>query len=544
MIKSVLIKNFILIDELFLEFENGFNVLTGETGAGKSIVLKAIDTALGARVSKDVIFDKSKPALVELTFVHSEKDLKNLAKFDFCEETVISREIMQNSQKCRINGALVNLETLKDLREYLVDIHSQNQSYTYVSPKYHIELLDAYCLAVNNNFSINYDVYKQTYSQLCEVSKKLSKLKESNSKNASEIDFLKFQLNEINSAEIHENEEQELSNELEILSNIQTLKETTYGIYYSLGGDDGVNDALGKMNASLCSAACCDKKLEEAQNAFAEARENLKFCSDYLRDYSQNLEDNPQRLNEINERLSLILKLKRKYGDVLEARDKFAKQLSEIEGGFTSIEELQKKETELSKKVAEVSKELSVIRNDCAKELSKLIVAELRKLELSKAEFEIQVREKPFDVKGIDDVEFLISTNVSSPLSPLAKVASGGEISRVMLAIKTVFAHVDVVSTVIFDEIDTGISGKASNAVAEAISSLSKNIQVFAITHQPIIAARADAHFLVTKSQDGVTRVCVKKLLTQDERSLAIASLTSGEINNISVSFAKELLKY
>ena len=298
------------------------------------------------------------------------------------------------------------------------------------------------------------------------------------------------------------------------------------------------------MNASLCSAACCDKKLEEVQNAFAEARENLKFCSDYLRDYSQNLEDNPQRLNEINERLSLILKLKRKYGDVLEARDKFAKQLSEIEGGFTSIEELQKKETELSKKVAEVSKELSVIRNDCAKELSKLIVAELRKLELSKAEFEIQVREKPFDVKGIDDVEFLISTNVSSPLSPLAKVASGGEISRVMLAIKTVFAHVDVVSTVIFDEIDTGISGKASNAVAEAISSLSKNIQVFAITHQPIIAARADAHFLVTKSQDGVTRVCVKKLLTQDERSLAIASLTSGEINNISVSFAKELLKY
>ena len=543
MIKSVLIKNFILIDELFLEFENGFNVLTGETGAGKSIILKAIDTALGARVSKDVIFDKAKPALIELTFSHTDSDLKNLAQFDLLQETVVSREIGLNSQKCRLNGALVNLETLKELREYLVDIHSQNQSYTYVLPKYHIELLDAYCSSVDNNFACNKDTYKKTYLELCEVSKKLSSLKENNSKNLQEIDFLKYQLNEIDSAEIYENEEDELNSELEVLSNIQTLKELTWGVYYSLGADDGVNDALSKMNASLNTATGFDKKLEEVQSAFIEAHENLKYCSDFLREYSQNLEDNPQRLSEINERLSLILKLKRKYGDIFEAREKFSRQLNEIEGDFASLDELERKEKELTNLAQKLSMELSDVRKARAKELSKLIVEELRKLELSKAEFEIQIKDKNLDAKGCDDVEFLITTNISSPLAPLAKVASGGEISRVMLAIKTVFAKVDVVSSIIFDEIDTGISGKACAAVAEAISSLSKNIQVFAITHQPIIAAHSNAHFVVTKSQDDITKVCVKKLQSEDEKLRAIASLASGEVNNISVSFAKELLK-
>ena len=542
MIKSVLIKNFILIDELFLEFENGFNVLTGETGAGKSIILKAIDTALGARVSKDVILDKSKSALVELTFSHSKKDLKNLSKFDLCEETVISREIGLNSQKCRLNGALVNLDTLKELREYLVDIHSQNQSYTYVMPKYHIELLDAYCASVDTDFLNSYEHYKNVYSKLCEISKKLSSLKENNSKNLQEIDFLKFQLNEIDSAEIYENEEEELNSELEVLSNVQTLKELTYGVYYSLGDDDGINNALSKLNASLSNAVSYDKKLEEVQGSFIEAYENLKYCCDYLREYSQNLEDNPQRLNEINERLSLILKLKRKYGDIFEAREKFAAQLSEIEGDFSSVDELEAMQVELSREANELSCKISNVRKKCATDLSKLIVEQLRKLELSKAEFEIRVKEKALDLKGADDVEFFITTNVSSPLAPLAKVASGGEISRVMLAIKTVFANVDMVSSIIFDEIDTGISGKASNAVAQAISELSNNIQVFAITHQPIIAARANAHFVVSKSQNEKTKVCVKKLQNESERLEAIASLASGEVNSISVSFAKELL--
>ena len=544
MIKSILIKNFILIDELFLEFENGFNVLTGETGAGKSIILKAIDTALGAKVQKDTIFlNKEKPVLIELTFLHSKKDLKNLKDFELEEETVISREISQTSQKCRINGALVNLDAIKELREHLVDIHSQNQSYTYVLPKYHIELLDEYCKYCDEEFLDNLAKYENSFKEFSSVSKKLTQLKDNNANNLREIDFLEFQLNEIDTAAIGEGEEENLNSELEILSNIQELKEQTYGIYYSLGADGGMNDALSKMNAILSNCAACDKKLEEVHNAFIEAHENLKFCSDFLREYSQNLEANPQRLNEINERLSLILKLKRKYGDIFEARENFARQLNEIKGDFSSLEELEARKNELEGELNELSQKISNVRKTRADELSDMIIKELKKLEMPKAEFKIDIKEKEADTKGKDGVEFLITTNISSPLAPLSRVASGGEISRVMLAIKTVFAQVDMVSTIIFDEIDTGISGKASNAVAEEISKLSNDIQVFAITHQPTIAARANAHFVVTKSQDDITKVSVKKLSNKEERLEAIASLASGEVNSISVSFAKELLK-
>mgnify|MGYP005774450091 CR=1 FL=1 len=543
MIKSVLIKNFILIDELFLEFENGFNVLIGETGAGKSIILKAIDTVLGARVQKDVIFDKSKPALIEITFAHSEKEKEFLQQYGLCDETVISREITSSSQKCRLNGALVNLDYIKEIREHLVDIHSQNQSYTYVMPKHHIELLDAYVKNADEEFSKNYPAYREAFTEYQDVTKRLALLRENNSRNLQEIDFLKFQLNEIDSAQIGENEEEELERELDVLSNIQTIKELSAGIYYTLGDDSGVLDALSKMNGQLSRACEYDAKLEEVQNSFIEAHENLKFCSDYLREYSQNLEDNPQRLEEINDRLSLILKLKRKYGDIFEAREKFEKELSQIEGDFGSLDELEKREKELLEKINDLALKMSQARKKYSIELADLIAGELRKLELSKAEFEIQIKEKKPDTKGIDDVEFMITTNVSSALAPLAKVASGGEISRVMLAIKCVFAKVDSLPSIIFDEIDTGISGKASNSVAEAISNLAKDIQVFAITHQPQIAARADAYFCVTKSQDEKTKVSAEKLSSRESVLEALASMASGEVNNASVSFARELLK-
>lgn len=544
MIKSILIKNFILIEELFLEFENGFNVLTGETGAGKSIILKAIDTVLGARATKDMIFDSAKPALIELTFLHSSKDEKNLKKFDLADQTVISREMTLTSQKLRVNGALVNLDYVKELRESLIDIHNQNQSYTYISPKYHIELLDAFCSSVDGGFSSDLKNYKDSYAEYINIEKKLALLKENNSKNLQEIDFLKFQLNEIDSAQIRENEEEELNSELEILSNIQTIKELTYGVHYALGADDGVIEALSKMKFSLSRASQYDKKLQEAEGAFLEGFENLKFCSDYLRSYSENLEGNPARLDEINERLSLILKLKRKYGDIFESREKFASRLSLIEGDFSSFEELEARQKQLDEIIKLLANKISNVRKTCAKELKDKILKELRELELSKAEFAISIKQKTLDAKGADDVEFLITTNISSPLAPLVRVASGGEISRVMLAIKTVFAHIDSLSTVIFDEIDTGISGKTSNAVADAICRLAEDMQVFAITHQPIIAARANAHFKVSKIQEDITKVTVEKLVDKEQRLKAIASLASGEINDISVSFAKELLKF
>ena len=543
MIKSLLIKNFILIDELFLEFDKGFNVLTGETGSGKSIILKAIDCVMGARVQKDVIFDKTKNALIEITFLISPEQKEKFAELSLEDEIVISREITQSSQKYRLNGAMVNLETIKSLREALVDIHSQNQSYTYVAPKYHIELLDEYSKSVDEEFKSNLEKYKDAFLTYNFVQKKLTQIRETNSKNLQEIDFLKFQLNEIDSAQIQEGEEEQLNIELEKLSNIQELKELTYGVYYSLGADGGVIDALSKMKAALNRASEFDNKIEEAQNSFIEGYENFKYCSDFLREYSQNLEANPQRLDEINERISLILKLKRKYGDIFETRQKLAQQLEQIEGDSESQEELEKQEIILKKEVDELSEKLSQKRKVYAEKLSSLIVKKLVKLELPCAKFEITIKDKPNCSQGKDDVEFLITTNVSSPLMPLAKVASGGEISRVMLAIKTVFATVDLLSTVIFDEIDTGISGKASGAVADAICDLAQNMQVFAITHQPIIASKANAHFKVEKVQDEKTNVSARKLQTEEEKLQALASLASGEISEASVSLAKELLE-
>ena len=543
MIKSLLIKNFILIDELFLEFDKGFNVLTGETGSGKSIILKAIDCVMGARVQKDVIFDKTKNALIEITFLISPEQKEKFAELSLEDEIVISREITQSSQKYRLNGAMVNLETIKSLREALVDIHSQNQSYTYVAPKYHIELLDEYSKSVDEEFKSNLEKYKDAFLTYNFVQKKLTQIRETNSKNLQEIDFLKFQLNEIDSAQILEGEEEQLNIELEKLSNIQELKELTYGVYYSLGADGGVIDALSKMKAALNRASEFDNKIEEAQNSFIEGYENFKYCSDFLREYSQNLEANPQRLDEINERISLILKLKRKYGDIFETRQKLAQQLEQIEGDSESQEELEKQEIILKKEVDELSEKLSQKRKVYAEKLSSLIVKKLVKLELPCAKFEITIKDKPNCSQGKDDVEFLITTNVSSPLMPLAKVASGGEISRVMLAIKTVFATVDLLSTVIFDEIDTGISGKASGAVADAICDLAQNMQVFAITHQPIIASKANAHFKVEKVQDEKTNVSARKLQTEEEKLQALASLASGEISEASVSLAKELLE-
>ena len=263
MIKSLLIKNFILIDELFLEFDKGFNVLTGETGSGKSIILKAIDCVMGARVQKDVIFDKTKNALIEITFLISPEQKEKFAELSLEDEIVISREITQSSQKYRLNGVMVNLETIKSLREALVDIHSQNQSYTYVAPKYHIELLDEYSKSVDEEFKSNLEKYKDAFLTYNFVQKKLTQIRETNSKNLQEIDFLKFQLNEIDSAQILEGEEEQLNIELEKLSNIQELKELTYGVYYSLGADGGVIDALSKMKAALNRASEFDNKIEE-----------------------------------------------------------------------------------------------------------------------------------------------------------------------------------------------------------------------------------------------------------------------------------------
>ena len=548
MIKQLRIKDYILIDELTANFDEKLNVITGETGAGKSILINAIDIAFAPRVSKDVIKHDKEKAVIELVIENTKHDLSKLFEENgvdnFGSEIVLSKEITQNGVRSRVNGTLVNQEFIKQLKSHFLDIHSQHQTYAFMQPKYHINLLDNYA---RESYGEKLNSYKEKFKEYQDLQSKLENLKNASDMTESQIEFLQFQINEIDSAGIkNPNEDEELNSELEVLENAEKLKELTGSSYWAINGDDGsIIEALGKIKQNISKAASMDKNLEELESNLIDAIERLHDAGSELREYSQNLENDTERLNEIQERLFLLDKLKRKYGgtleSVLETFDKLSNELNSIEFSTQNIEELEAKINSTKKELEHIASEISESRKNYAQVLSVLIQEKLEKLELPKARFKISIQPKELSSDGIDNVEFLISTNVSEDLKPLAKVASGGEISRVMLAIKSIFAQSDDIDTVIFDEIDTGISGKASQSVADEIVELSKYHQIILITHQPIIASRANKHFYVRKSQSDETKVDVY-VLTGENRIKALAELAGGEINEQSIEFAKSLM--
>ncbi len=549
MIKQLRLKNYILIDELEANFHSGLNVITGETGAGKSILISAIDLAFSARVSKDVIKNGCDKAVVELVIENTKHNLKPLFEEngidDYGVEIILTKEITQNGVRTRLNGTLINQDFLKQIKALFLDIHSQHQTYVFMQPKYHITLLDNYAKDV---YGKTLEEYRELYKKYLDTKNLLEQAKNSADNTESQIEFLKFQVNEIEEAEIKSsNEDEELNQELEVLANAEKLKELTGQAYWAINGDDGsIIEALGKIKQSISKAAGMDSKLEDLESRLIDIAENLHDAGAELRDYSQNLDNDTERLNEIQERLYLLDKLKRKYGstleEVLQTHDKLAAELAGIEFSSQNVEILEKEVSELYSKLRDIASHISENRKNYAKVLSVYIQEKLEKLELPKARFEISVTDKDLGSDGCDNVEFLISTNVSEDLKPLAKVASGGEISRVMLAIKSIFAQSDDIDTVIFDEIDTGISGKASQSVADEIKELAKYHQIILITHQPIIASKADKHFYVRKSQADETKVEVY-VLQGDNKIKALAELAGGEINEQSIEFAKSLIE-
>lgn len=548
MIKQLRIKDYILIDELIANFDAGLNVITGETGAGKSILINAIDIAFAPRVSKDVIKHDKEKAIIELVIENKKHDLSQLFEENgvdnFGEEIVLSKEISQNGVRSRVNGTLVNQEFIKNLKNYFLDIHSQHQTYAFMQPKYHINLLDNYA---KEAYGEKLEKFKEDFKDFQHMKSQLENLKTASDVTENQIEFLKFQINEIDSAAIKSSsEDDELNQELEVLENAEKLKELTGSSYWAINGDDGsIMEALGKIKQNVSKAASLDKNLEETESNLIDAIERLRDAGSELREYSQNLDSDTERLNEIQERLFVLDKLKRKYGGnldtVLETFDKLSKELNAIEFSTQNIDELEKQIKETETNLQHKAKEISESRKNFAQVLSVLIQEKLEKLELPKARFEISVKPKELSSDGIDNVEFLISTNISEEMKPLAKVASGGEISRVMLAIKSIFAQSDDINTVIFDEIDTGISGKASQSVADEIVELSKYHQIIVITHQAIIASKANKHFYVRKSQNDETKVEVY-VLTGENRIKALAELAGGEINEQSIEFARSLV--
>lgn len=552
MLKKILVQNYILIENLELEFSNKLNIITGETGSGKSILIGAIDTVFGAKTSKDCIRTGCDKAYIELSLFLNQPINELLSKYgieNFGNELIISREITQSGSRSRVNGTLVNLDFIKVLRDRFLDIHSQHQTYSFMQPKYHIQLLDSYAKATCSEL---FKKYSTLYEEYTTAKQKLEEAKNTNNLTENQIEFLKFQIDEIETANIKEiDEDERLENELVVLENAEKLKELTGSVAWTLNNDDeSILNTLSQLKMNLSKASRMDSGLEDSESELINIIESIKDLSSSLRDYSQSLDNDTARLNEIQERLFNLDKLKRKYGsgsaekpleNVLNTFEELQNEYSAIINFESNIEELEIKVDNLHSKLLKLAEEISSKRKMYSEVLSSLIVEKLEKLELPKVQFKIDIQNTELNKFGIDNVEFLISTNVSEPLRPLAKVASGGEISRVMLALKTIFAQHDDIDTVIFDEIDTGISGKTSQKVSEEISELANYRQIIMITHQAIIASKADKHIYVKKVQGDSTQVGIYEL-NESDKLKAIAELASGEITDESLEFAKTLI--
>lgn len=552
MLKKILVQNYILIENLELEFSNKLNIITGETGSGKSILIGAIDTVFGAKTSKDCIRTGCDKAYIELSLFLNQPINELLSEYgieNFGNELIISREITQSGSRSRVNGTLVNLDFIKVLRDRFLDIHSQHQTYSFMQPKYHIQLLDSYAKATCSEL---FKKYSTLYEEYTTAKQKLEETKNTNNLTENQIEFLKFQIDEIETANIKEiDEDERLENELVVLENAEKLKELTGSVAWTLNNDDeSILNTLSQLKMNLSKASRMDSGLEDSESELINIIEGIKDLSSSLRDYSQSLDNDTARLNEIQERLFNLDKLKRKYGsgsaekpleNVLNTFEELQNEYSAIINFESNIEELEIKVDNLHSKLLKLAEEISSKRKMYSEVLSSLIVEKLEKLELPKVQFKIDIQNTELNKFGIDNVEFLISTNVSEPLRPLAKVASGGEISRVMLALKTIFAQHDDIDTVIFDEIDTGISGKTSQKVSEEISELANYRQIIMITHQAIIASKADKHIYVKKVQGDSTQVGIYEL-NESDKLKAIAELASGEITDESLEFAKTLI--
>jgi len=499
MIKHLKIKNYTIIDELETDFEAGLNVITGETGAGKSIMIDAVDIVLGAKAAKELIKTGKDKAIIELE-IELPEHLKNIISKNFEIDIddnllIISREISQTSSRIRVNGVLISLNELLEIRKMILDIHSQHQTYTYLQPKTHINLLDSFG---NNSHSARVLEYKNLFKDYQNAIQKLKKLKENDNNNQQQADFLKFQIDEIKSAEIVDiNEFDELLAKANVLENAQELKSVSYRAFQAINGEDeNIADSLDRVKSFLDKDSSLDENLKDISKNLTDIIFNLKDVARDLRNYSDNLECDDDALNQIQLRLEVLSKLKRKYGGSLEEVVNTLQKLEEEYELIGNADELiAKLEQEIiiqEKALNILAQEISDERNILADKLSKTVTESIKFLEMPYAEFKVQIDKTDLSSNGIDDVEFMIITNPTEPFKPLVKVASGGEISRVMLAIKTVFANTDDIMCVIFDEVDTGVSGKTSQAIATQLSELAKTHQILCITHQPIIASVAD----------------------------------------------------
>ena len=553
MLENIRIKNVALIEESDIKFKGGLNILSGETGSGKSMIIDSINFALGGRVNRDFIRKDTESARVEALFSGNEHINSILSENGIETEddfSVIITRTFNTSGKsvCRINGTIVTAGAVKNISEYLIDIHGQHEHQSLLNPKKHIFLLDKFCgVALDEKL----EVLGGLYSQYKSVLKSIDELNGDEMQRAQRMDMLYFQKEDIENAKLKVGEEEELTERRKVLSNLEkvvrlagnSLELLYEGSLNGVSATDNISDALYNIQT-----------LADIDPSISHISENLSTVSALLDDvchelkaYFRNAESDPDELMRIDERLNMIYSLKRKYGksiaEILEFYNRIVKELEFMENSEEILSKLYLEKSKLEDEINLICKEISEIRKEKALIIESEIEKELKDLEMKNAIFKINIKDKEmFTSKGKDNVEFLISANMGEELKPLSRIASGGEMSRVMLALKSILSEVDTIDTFIFDEIDTGVSGRTAQKVAEKMSNVSKKNQIICITHLPQIASMADNHLLIEKYTENNRTTTDVIQLSNEESISEICRLMGGvTITDATIQAAKDM---
>ncbi|WP_432400767.1 DNA repair protein RecN [Wukongibacter sp. M2B1] len=560
MLLELNIENFVLIENVNINFTEGFNVLSGETGAGKSIIIDAIGLALGGKSSKNYVRTGNDKAIIQIVFEFESEILKNLLNeygID-CEDNMIilNREIFGTGKSIsRINGRIVQLSFAKKVAKILIDIHGQHEHQSLLYTENHIHMLDMFG---NEVLSRKSEEVRKKHNEFKETELKLNSINQNDKERERRIDLIKFQIDEIDSCGLKIDEDIKLTKQYELLKNSEKIftiiNEGHEKISAGIDDEQSILGILSKVLVEMGKIADLDVDILEFNNELQDIFYRLQDITNDMRRYNENITYDSELLLEIEKRLDTINDLKRKYGNTIDEillyREELYKELEELEDSTNRIETLNKKLEILKSEYVELSNKLSIQRKNIAKKFEDKMMNELKDLNFEKTEFKVSIKPN-FDKNnnlvitkyGIDKVEFLISTNPGEPLKSLAKVASGGEMSRIMLAMKVILAKIDNIPTLIFDEIDTGISGETANVVGEKIALISKTHQTICITHLPQIAVMADNHLFIEKQvTDTKTSTLIRKL-GMDERINEISRLIGGyKITDLTLKHARELL--
>ena len=536
MLKTLSIENIAVIEKAEIEFSNGFNVLTGETGAGKSIVVDSINAILGERTSKELVRAGSENALVTAYFEDISKEVEQkLNEFDLpCDDDgalVLSRKISaQGKSTCRINGSVCTVSMLKEVGNLLVNIHGQHDSQTLLNADYHYKFVDMY-----GSLDGVLDEYKQSFKQLLSVRKQLKALTMDADERDRQIELLDYQIKELSDAEIKVGEWDELKKRKNLILNSQNLLQSLNSALSAFNGSDeysGISTLLSTAVKEIGSVSDVDSEIKSVYDKAEALNDSVEVVKDALLDKINSIEFEPEELNRIEERLDLYYTFSNKYGeteqDMLYYLDEAVKKRTAFENSEEELEKLNVQYDEIFNKTVALAQKLTDLRKSTAEKLGNEICKQLEFLDMPKIKFTTSFEKGNLSANGWDKIEFLIATNVGETAKPLAKIASGGELSRIMLAIKSIIAQKDSIDTLIFDEIDTGVSGNESRKIGLKLKELGAFTQVICVTHSAQIASVADSHFLIEKNVENDRTYTNVTVLDYDGRKNELARIMGG----------------